>query len=79
MGAQASARTMAVYKCLCGYESTAAPAFHKHLSSFKGKHHRPSLSLEKRVVCCKAGFHTRAPTSVSFPSGSLAYYLLIMH
>ncbi len=28
----------AVYRCKCGFESSAAAAFHKHLTSFKGMH-----------------------------------------
>lgn len=31
-----------VYRCNCGFESSAAPAFHKHLASFKGA---PSYTL----------------------------------
>ena len=27
---------MTVYRCICGYASSAAPDFHKHLTSFKG-------------------------------------------
>jgi hypothetical protein len=29
----------AVYRCRCGFESSAAPAFHRHLTAFQGERH----------------------------------------
>ncbi|BDA40448.1 hypothetical protein COCOBI_01-1010 [Coccomyxa sp. Obi] len=58
---------MTVYRCKCGFESSAAPAFHKHLTSFKGK------SLDHYMLTMEQAKETeRAASQVSddIPSSS---------
>ncbi|CAL8467263.1 g6799 [Coccomyxa elongata] len=58
---------MTVYCCKCGFDSSAAPAFHKHLTSFKGK------SLDHYMLTTEKAYETeRAASQVSddIPSSS---------